>query len=331
MKWLGAMALPSSEPVAVATARRLIDMHAGPSFHVYANIYDQKNQSCLSDLVAHYSGHVFISTVPGYMLRFWKTVLTAELTAHYDIIMLVHCDIWWTHEMFSLVAVEEWMQRTKAGSVMPSIVASTKGARAAGAARRQTMYAADCAAKTLNACERIAIQTPAVYRIVWELLQEMPDLVLDADLMLMDLWCQKIAVAWPTRPACVVIHSMAVVHDNTKTISKAGMDKYYCCDKKTIMQHDTYYWIMNNYKSFLGNFSWGNTSFPLGTCFPIDPDEPRRQVGSDLRGRDSRAVPRSGTRLSPRGVRPSRPSRGERMPAGSKVRVPQVAVKTADR
>ena len=267
LRWLAAVSLPSADPQAVATTRRLLRMHGGPLFHVHANIYDQHNHSCLRG-----ESYVTVHTEPRYMLRFWKKVLVPELVRLYDRIFILDCDVWWTPSIFSLAELESWMERTNASVMQPSILASQKGGRAAGVARKHGEYEADCAVRTLPNVERVYVARTEAYEVLWHILMTIPDKMLDTDLMVMGLWCMLVSLQFPLRPACLVAMSLAVVHDNTKTITKAGYDPLYFNVRNG---QNTLPFIQKHWNHTVATFKWPNASFPVPMCWPLDDYSPK--------------------------------------------------------
>ena len=280
-KWLAAVSLPSADPVAIHTTRRLINSHGSSRFHVKANIFDRHNRSCLAEEAT--LPFVTVTHEPRYMLRFWKHHLTPSLTKQFDLIFILDCDVWWTPDIFSPSAVERWMDSTRARIVQPSVLAACKEVRgsrtcrSAGAARKHTEYAADCAAQVAPVVERLHISRSTAYGVLWDILNKIPDHRLDTDLGVMKLWCVQAQMAFPEHPACVILRSLAVVHDNTKTINKAGFDYKYL-NQKAVQTDNTVIYIQQHWGSLLSNYSLDNTSWPLRTCWPLDDDSPQRVV-----------------------------------------------------
>ena len=267
LRWLAAVALPSVSQQAIETVRRLARMHGGPLFHVHANVYDQHNHSCLDG-----EPHVTLHTVPRYMLRFWKKVLVPELVRQYDRIFILDCDVWWTSSIFSPAEVEMFMERTGVSVMQPSIIAGTTGGRAAGSARKHGEYAADCAATTATVVERIYIARAEAYEVLWNMLMAIPDAMLDTDLMVASMWCILLSGKFPERPACMLSKYLAVVHDNTKTITKAGYDPLYF---NTRIGKNTLPFIKEHWNHTLSTFTWANASFPSPMCWPLDDYTPK--------------------------------------------------------
>ena len=254
-RWLAAVALPCSDPVGLNATGQSVLLYASSHFHWRINIFDSAQTSCVP-WAAEATEFLQISHLPGYMTIFWKRVLVPSLTRQYDRIFIMDNDVRLTPQLgFSPRLLDRWFERTGASILQPSVIASEERGRSGTGIRNHHAFTADCAAHQIGSPERVYVALPAAYEVLWRLLQEIPDERLATDTGLLSLWTKLTCIAIPRRPPCVLLNSVQapprepatrsvahpsdrlapsrrlaraqVVHFDTKTISKAGLDPLY--------------------------------------------------------------------------------------------------------
>lgn len=256
MRWLAGVAAPCSDRVGLEETARSVLTYAGPHFHWRVNIYDSTNASCARwATAASVKRFVWTSHVPGYMTLFWKKVLVPSLTNSYDRIFILDNDVRLTPQLgFSAARIDRWFASTNAMIMQPSVIAADvgPGARSGSGVKNHHAFTASCAAHAIESPERLHISRPEAYALLHQLLMDIPDKRLDTDTGMMYLWTALTCEAFPRRPSCLLVNSIAVVHLNTKTITKAGLDPQYNdprAKKNNVLfftwDHPTYGRLMN--------------------------------------------------------------------------------------
>ena len=225
--WLAGVSLSCAESESLAETGRSVARLAGRRFHWRINLHDSTESTCIPWATRPF---VQVSFVPGYMTLFWKKVLVPSLTNQYDRIFILDSDVRLSPQLgFSPAAIDAWFARTNAMIVTTSIIPhkAGRGARSGTGLRNHHPYTAECAASLIGSPERLHISRREAYEVLWHVLEAVPDKRLSTDTMLMGLWAMLTCEAFPRRPPCVLVNSITVVHLNSKTITKAGLDPQY--------------------------------------------------------------------------------------------------------
>jgi len=271
-RWLAAIALPcTGDVLGVNATRAIIRQFAGPRFHFRINVFDG-TRSCLSS-----HPHVVVSYIPGYMCLFWKRVLVPSLTDQYDRVFLLDNDVRLSPRLgFTLSAIDEWLAYTGAMIMQPSVIAGSRpggeSERPGTGVRGHYGFSAECSAHVVASPERLHISRPEAYRVLWDLLDNIPDDRLSTDSGLLMLWTQLTCERFAPRPAAIIAQSMQVVHLDTHTIRKAGLDPLYNHPAKKKMNVLFYLWNHPVYGRY-ANGSMGRRMAQRCGQFPSKVDE----------------------------------------------------------
>ena len=244
-RWLGAVALPCSDPVGLNATGQSIRLYAGSHFHWRVNVFDSTDTACVP-WAAEATEFVQISHLPGYMTMFWKRVLVPSLTRQFDRIFIMDNDVRLTPQLgFSPRLLDRWFERTGASILQPSVIASEQRGRSGTGIKNHHAFTADCVAHQIGSPERVYVTKPEAYEVLWRLLQEIPDERLSTDTGLLSLWTKLTCIDFPRRPPCVMVNSVQVVHFDTRTISKAGLDPLYN-DPRVNKKKNTLFYLWNH-------------------------------------------------------------------------------------
>jgi len=177
---------------------------------------------------------------------------------------------------FTLSAIDEWLAYTGAMIMQPSVIAGSRpggeSERPGTGVRGHYGFSAECSAHVVASPERLHISRPEAYRVLWDLLDNIPDDRLSTDSGLLMLWTQLTCERFAPRPAAIIAQSMQVVHLDTHTIRKAGLDPLYNHPAKKKMNVLFYLWNHPVYGRY-ANGSMGRRMAQRCGQFPSKVDE----------------------------------------------------------
>ena len=192
---------------------------ASAHMHIAVNIFDGEHLECGRAL--HASGASRVTYVPGFKTLFWKQVLTPNITASYDLIWLLDCDLRITPHLFTISEVEYWLETTGASIIQPSVVPHQHNGRGGRGALTRAGFSADCIARAVPHIEQMTpIFRRASFDVLWKALSRIPDERLGSDSGLETLWCGLAVLHFADWPACIALSHMSVIHLNTHTIHR---------------------------------------------------------------------------------------------------------------
>ena len=220
-RWLGAVETHSQDPALLQLKRSL---HAlctvHPQLHVRLNFFDHgaPERTWLR------RSNVTLSHVPGMKGLFWKRVLTPPLVLQFRVIWLFDADIAIHPSVFPLATLVNALVAVDASAAQPAIRAGVgRFSTWQGHLVHKRPVSASCVITTARSVE---IMTPLLQTDAWAAVHEQVlSIIPDDDLAASDhgidrMWCSWLHVAFPARPACVVVQSEVALHADSRTMRR---------------------------------------------------------------------------------------------------------------
>jgi len=221
-RWLGAVGIHSQDPLLPQLQRSL---HAlctvHPQLHIRLNLFDAPEKRVLRNFTA---ARVTLSNVPGMKALFWKRVLTPQLVVQFRALWLFDGDVAIHPSVFPLATLVNALVAVDASAAQPAIRAGHAGLTTfQGHLVHKRPVSASCVITTAKSVE---IMTPLFQTDGWaafheQVLTTIPDDKLAASAHGIDrMWCSWLRVAFPARPACVVVHSEVALHADSRSMRR---------------------------------------------------------------------------------------------------------------
>jgi len=154
-RWLAAVTLPCTDPPSVHEVKHFAHQYAAERLHVHANVFDGIDGECGGAL--RRAGVARVTYVSGFKTLYWRRALTPNVTATYDLIWLLDCDLRISPHLFSISEVEHWLETTGTSIIQPSVVPYARAGRAGRGGLTRSQFSADCLARVVPCAQPLHI------------------------------------------------------------------------------------------------------------------------------------------------------------------------------